>query len=195
LAEEIQGITLDFNECQAIIDLPDPTKLTRNELDTILKRLNDLETTYGKHIDSMNFREQIEFLLTNRIINIIPPHGLEVVTMVEGEVQSISHVEIKGDIKYIQAQINLPGIHEFLTQVHQTTVKLYMQSWRKKVMQHYLAVRVIFKTLRNIQIFSTILAMFVGVEGLITQSSTILISSTIPLFLVIILFLVKKSLK
>ena len=196
LVEENLIIKLDFKEGQAIVDLPDVTNLTRNELDKLLKDLNDLlNTTNELHVTSMNLREKIEFTLKNRIINQMLPHGIEVVTMVEGKVQSISRVEIRGDFKYIQAHTHPLDIHELIVQVHQTTVKLYMQRWRNKVMQYYEIVREIFKAIRNIQIFSAVFTMFLGVEGIITQSSTLLISSTLPIFSIIILFLVKNSIK
>jgi hypothetical protein len=185
---------LIFQDDMVLLDLRDSGRLTISRQREILDELGALLQEEEYPQDSLSFSEKIKFILGNRKDNLLIPSGVDVVTSIDSKAVSISRIQVTGDIKYCETETTTEIDRDFLSQAHQTAVKLYMKRWRNNVAQTGDKVRIILDWLSCLQAYSSLTGLAVYLAGLTTGDTGYLVFSLIPIAFTGLFTITKKLL-
>lgn len=187
--DDSHNIGLSFHGNRVILDLPN-REMTSSLCDEVIE---ELEGLLGEEISpvSMSLSDKVRYVFGNRKH---PPvfGGIQVLTMVEGEVISISSIDITGDIRYHSTGNMYPRNREFYSKIHQATIQLWMKKWRDSVILTRGIISGLVETINRVQVYSSIIGSLGFLSGVITDTPSYLMVSLIPFLVTGILALVKR---
>ena len=184
-------IGLSFQGNRAILDLPDKV-FSRREREKVLA---ELEKYLHKDnaLVSMSLSEKISYVIESRKFSPVFPSDVEVLTMVNDEVISITLVDLTGDIRY-HSVINIaPENREFISQLHQITIQVLMRKWRESLIQTREIISSLVDTISKMQLYSGVIGSLSLLSGVVMDTPRYLMFSVIPFLFTGILALVKRT--
>ena len=181
---------MTFQDNQAILDLPD-TNLSSIKCTKIIAEIERLlqEETPA----SMSWSEKLAFVLENRGFSPIAPSDVEVLTRVNDEVISLTNWGITGDIRYHSTSKVSSSNHEFISKIHQATMRLLMKKWRDQIIQTQEIISSVLMTINKLQTYSSIIGSLGFLTGIFTDTPSYLMLSLIPFIATGVLAVFKRT--